>query len=254
MRILLTNDDGILAPGLGALYGVLVPDADVEVVAPQAAHSGSSHSITIRHPLLWQRVEVNGRFHAECVEGTPVDSVKLAVNVLLPEKPDLVVSGINTGQNTGIHVLYSGTVAAAVEAAIMGIPAVAVSLQFSDNMDFERAAQIARPIIRRLIHHGLAPGQVCNINIPEIKPGWPRGVRVAPQSVRPMTESLEKRTDPLGREYYWLGGDFTNLDDDAETDRTALREGYVCITPLQFNLTDNALLGDMQQWSWPDLD
>jgi 5'-nucleotidase len=254
MRILLTNDDGILAPGLLAMYNALAEDAEVDVVAPQTVFSGGSHSITIRHPLLWQRTSVADRFSAASVEGTPVDCIKLAVNVLLPEKPDLVISGINAGLNTGIHVIYSGTVAAAIEAAMMGIPAVAVSLQLYRDMDFDGAGRIAKRIIDQLRQQGLAPGRVFNINIPEIKPGRPRGVRVAPQSVRQVLDRLERRTDPAGREYCWLSGDFTNLDDDAETDRRALDEGYVCVTPLQFNLTDNHLLDAMRQWTWPALD
>jgi len=253
MRILLTNDDGIFAPGLLAMYKVLAEDAKVDVVAPQAVHSGGSHSITIRHPLLWQRASVNDVFSGAGVEGTPADCVKLALNVLLDEKPDLVVSGINAGLNTGINVIYSGTVAAAIEAAMMGLPAVAVSLQFSQDMDFDYAARIAKPIIRQLVPHGLGPGQVCNINIPEMRPDWPRGVCVAPQSTRQIVDAFERRTDPNGREYYWLSGDYTNLDDDVDTDRLTLREGYICVTPLQFNMTDNALLEDMRHWSWPDV-
>ncbi len=253
MRILLTNDDGVFAPGLRALYGALAGNADVDVVAPDAVQSGGSHSITIRHPLISQTVDVNGYFHGTAVEGTPADCVKLALSALLPEKPDLVVSGINAGLNTGINVIYSGTVAAAIEAAMMGIPAVAVSLQIYRDMDFDGAARIAWRVIDQLGRHGMAPGQVFNVNIPELKPGCPLGVRVARQSVRQVIDQLEKRTDPNGREYYWLAGDYGNLDDDAPTDRLALRDGYVCVTPLQFNLTDHALLAEMENWEWSDL-
>ena len=254
MRILLTNDDGVWAPGLAAMYEVLAGGAEVNVVAPHAVQSAGSHSITIRHPLMCQPVKVNDRLRAMSVEGTPADCVKLAVNSLLRDKPDLVVSGINAGQNTGVHVLYSGTVAAALEAAIMGIPAVAVSLQFSSEMRFDLASRIAKRLIDRIVADGLRPGQICNINIPEFRPGIPRGVRVAPQSTRPMTERLERRTDPTGRDYYWLNGDFNSLEDSAETDRVALGEGYVCITPLHFNLTDQALLDEMRRRSWPSLE
>lgn len=254
MHILLTNDDGIFAPGLQAMHSVIAKDAEVDVVAPQTVHSGGSHSITIRHPLFWQWVQVNDRFRGAGVEGTPADCVKMAVNVLLEQKPDLVVSGINAGLNTGIHVIYSGTVAGAIEAAIMGLPAVAVSLQIYRDMDFDRAAQIAWRIINRLIEQGLGPGRVFNINIPELKPGWPRGIRTAPQSTRHVSDVLEKRIDPSGREYFWLTGDFTNLDDSKETDRRALRDGFVCVTPLQFNLTDYSLMREMGDWTWPTLD
>lgn len=250
MRILLTNDDGVLAPGLLALYKAMRGLGELHVVAPHAVQSGGSHSITIRHPLLCSRVSLNGDFQAVSVEGTPADCVKVAVNALLPGRPDLIVSGINAGQNTGIHVLYSGTVAAAVEGAIMGLPSMAVSLQIHRDMDFDGSARIARGVIEQLLERGLHPGRVYNINLPEPGPGRPRGVRVAPQSTRAMVERLDRRADPTGREYYWLNGDFASLEDDSPTDRVALREGYVCVTPLQFNLTDTTLLQHMQSWEW----
>lgn len=254
MRILLTNDDGVYAPGLAAFYRALATDHEVCVVAPQTVQSAGAHSITIRHPLVCQPLRVRREFDAVAVEGTPADCVKLALNVLLTPKPDLVVSGINAGQNTGIHVIYSGTVAAAIEAGIMGLPAVAVSLQFSEQMDFERSAGIARQIIDHLERRGqLLPGRVFNLNIPELGPGRPRGLRIAPQSTRAMSEAMEKRTDPNGREYYWLNGDFANLADDDTTDRSALRDGYACLTPLQFDLTDRATLEQMRDWTWPTI-
>ncbi|MFH1420307.1 MAG: 5'/3'-nucleotidase SurE [Planctomycetota bacterium] len=253
MRILLTNDDGIFAPGLLAMHKTLATFADVDVVAPASVQSGGSHAITIRNPVLWNPVNVNDHFQGTAVEGTPADCVKLAIHALLDRKPDLVVSGINAGLNTGVHVIYSGTVAAAIEAGILDCPAVAVSLAIYRDMDFDRAAALTKRIIDPLLEHGLQPGQVVNISIPEFKPGWPKGVRIAPQSTRPMIEELEKRSDPNGREYYWLSGDYTALNDKTDTDRMALHEGYVCVTPLQFNLTDTARLADMRDWKWPDL-
>lgn len=253
MRILLTNDDGIFAPGLLAMYEVLSKTAQVDVVAPAAVQSGGSHAITIRHPVLWHRVQVHGRFHGTAVEGTPADCVKLALYSLLPHKPDVIISGLNAGLNTGIHVIYSGTVAAAIEAGILGIPSIAVSYAVHPNMDFARGAEIARPVIDTVLKQDLQPGMVVNINVPQPKPGWPRGVRVAPQSIRPMAEELEKRMDPNGREYYWLSGDYTILADNADTDRKALHDGYICVTPLQFDLTDNTRLAEMRRWSWPSL-
>lgn len=250
MRILLTNDDGIFAPGIMAMHDELARFAEVDVVAPANVQSGGSHAITIRHPVVWRTVQVDGRFRGTSVEGTPADCVKLALGALSDQKPDLIVSGINSGLNTGIHVLYSGTVAAAVEGAILGCPAVAVSLQLYRDMDYGHAARIARRIIEDLAAQGFAPRQVWNINIPEFKPGWPLGVRVAPQSVQPTLDRLEKRTDPSGREYYWLGGDFGDLSDVHDSDLRAVREGYVCVTPLQFNLTDAAMLERARSWKW----
>jgi 5'-nucleotidase len=250
MRILLTNDDGIFAPGIIAMYNELVAHHHVDVVAPETVQSGGSHAITIRSPVMWQSVHVGGRFQGTSVNGSPADCVKLALNALLPQKPDLVVSGINAGLNTGIHVLYSGTVAAALEGAILGCPAVAVSLQLYRDMDFARAARLARGIIEQLLSNGLAPRHVFNINVPEFKAGWPRGIKILPQSTQSVLDKLEKRHDPGGREYYWLSGDFGELDDTSQTDLHAVREGFVCLTPLHLNLTDNALLSQMQQKNW----
>jgi 5'-nucleotidase len=250
MRILLTNDDGIFAPGLMAMHARLVEQHQVDVVAPEAVQSGGSHAITIRSPLTCERVHVSGKFEGTAVHGTPADCVKLALHALLPNKPDLVVSGINAGLNTGIHVLYSGTVAAAIEAAICGVPAVAVSLKLYRDMDFDRAAEIAGGIIAQIAARAPLPRQVFNVNIPELRPGWPRGVRIAPQSTQSTLETLEKRTDPSGREYFWLSGDFGELDNGVETDLHVVREGYVCVTPLHLNLTDPALLEKMRAWTW----
>jgi len=171
-----------------------------------------------------------------------------AAEHVLEGPPDLVVSGINAGLNTGIHVLYSGTVAAALEAAILGRPAIAISFELYRDMDFERAAAIAMPVIEAVVAKGLPPGAVCSINIPELKPGWPRGVRVAPMSTEMMDEHIEQREDPYGRLYYWLSGDFQNYGDPNETDRHAIGEGYVSVTPLLYDLTDRQRLGE-----WSDL-
>jgi 5'-nucleotidase len=252
MRILLSNDDGIFAPGLMAMYRELAQEADVDVVAPETVQSGGSHAITIRRPVMWRTVQVEGLFHGTSVDGSPADCIKLAVGALLSQRPDLVVSGINAGLNTGIHAIYSGTVAAAIEGAIQGLPAIAVSLKLYRDMDFASAAKIAKGVIDQIIAKGLAPGQVCNINIPELKPGWPRGIRVVPQSVQMPHDRIEKRTDPNGGEYYWLTGDFGETDESLETDLHAVREGYVCITPLQFNLTDIPMLAHMQSWTFSD--
>lgn len=251
MRILLTNDDGIYAPGILAMYEALEGLGEVDVVAPESVQSGGSHAITIRHPVLWRSVRVGDKFRGTSVEGTPADCVKLAVNALLPRRPDLVVSGINAGLNTGIHVLYSGTVAAAIEGAILGCPAVAVSFELYRDMDFHAAGRIARNIIDRIARDGFQPGLVYNINIPELKPGIPRGIRLARQSTAAMNESIERRSDPYGREYYWLTGDFKNIGDESDTDRHSISQGYVCVTPLQFDLTEDTLLNTMKSWDWP---
>lgn len=254
MRVLLANDDGIFSPGLAAMHDALAVDHDVRVVAPDSAQSASAHSITIRHPLLCRAVHVDGRFHGTSVEGSPADCVKLAVRSLMSEPPELVVSGINQGANAGLHVLYSGTVAAAAEGAMLGYPAVAVSLEFSNEMDFPRAAGIARRVIDAIAAHGLRGGDLYNVNIPALRPGWPRGVRIASQSTRGIIEHFEKRLSPGGRDYYWLAGGSMEEEADRGADLHALREGYVSVTPLHFNLTDRDRLREMGDWRWPALD
>ncbi len=250
MRILLTNDDGILAPGLLAMYKALQSLGEIDVVAPETAQSGGAHAITIRNPVLWRRVQVGDVFTGTGVEGTPADCVKLAINAVLDHKPDLIVSGINAGLNTGVHILYSGTVAAAIEGAIQGCPAIAVSLDIYRDMDFAAAARIGRGVIDRILADEPKPRQVFNINIPQITPGRPKGVRVAPQSPQAMPERIEERTAPHGRQYYWLSGDFNNFGDSGGTDRHCLDEGYVCVTPLQFDMTDAAQLKRLGEWDW----
>lgn len=253
MRILLTNDDGILAPGLLAMYKALQSLGEVHVVAPETVQSGGAHAITLRNPVLWRRVHVGDVFTGTGVEGTPADCVKLALHAVLDHKPDLVVSGINAGLNTGVHILYSGTVAAAIEAAIQGCPAVAVSLEIYRDMDYEAAARIGRAVIDRILADGPKPGQVFNINVPEFKPGWPKGVRVAPQSHQALPEQIEERTAPYGRQYYWLGGEFQRFGDSGGTDRQCVDEGYVCVTPLQFDMTDTTQMDRLAGWDWADI-
>ena len=253
MQILLSNDDGILAPGILAMYNALAEGHTVDVVAPASVQSAAAHAITIRHPLICHRVHVGGRFHGTSVEGSPADCVKLAVHSLLPQRPDLVVSGINAGANVGIHVLYSGTVAAAAEGAILGLPAIAVSLEYSAEMDFDRAGAIARQVIDRIIERGLAPGHLYNVNIPALRAGWPRGVRVAPQSTLGLDEHFIQRADPNGRDYYWLSGEFGDSSGERDTDLCLLREGYVTVTPLQFDLTHVSRLSAMRDWPWPEV-
>ncbi|MFO0973146.1 MAG: 5'/3'-nucleotidase SurE [Phycisphaerae bacterium] len=250
MLILLANDDGIFAPGLAALHRVLSQMGEVHVVAPATQQSAAAHSITIDLPLICERVHVGGAFFGHAVQGSPADSVKLAIRQILPRRPDLVVSGINHGENVGMHTLYSGTVAAAAEAALLGCPAVAVSLERSSEMDFHRAAELAGRIIRRLLEHGLSPRQLVNVNVPALRPGWPRGVRVCRQSIVPFQDRFESRRDPAGRDYYWLHGDFDDWKADAGTDLHAQREGYISVVPLRVDLTDDARLAAMGDWDF----
>lgn len=250
MRILLTNDDGILAPGIRALRNELRKLGDVTVVAPASEQSAVGHSITLMNPLLVREVHEEGELVGYAVEGKPADCVKLGLVELLKEPPDLVVSGINAGSNAGINVLYSGTVAAAIEAAFFNVTSIAVSLTLPEDTQYDHAASIAGKIIRQILGHSPASGELFNVNIPELSQGDPIGVRVARQALICYRESYEARTDPRGRKYYWLLPDPLQHDDDLNADMTALAHRYVTVTPLRFDLTDRMRLEQMRDWTW----
>lgn len=248
MRILLTNDDGIHAPGLLALRRALVALGEVTVVAPGTVQSGAGHGITVDGPIAVRRVHVEDGCTGYSVRGRPADCVKLACARLLGEPPDLVLSGINDGANAGIHVLYSGTVAAASEAAMLGLPAVAVSLQRGQHPDFDQAARIAVKIVLGLLESGLTHGQLVSINIPDLTGGPPRGVRVVPQARRMLPDAYSHHKAPDGANYYWLNGtEFDRAADPADNDLDAMHEGYVAVTPLHFDRTDHELLAVMRR-------
>ncbi len=251
MHILLCNDDGILAPGLAAMRRELIALGDVTVVAPESPQSAAAHGITLPGPVAVREVHVQDTFFGHGVEGRPADCVKLAVTELLDTPPDLVVSGINDGANVSINVLYSGTVAAAAEGALLGFPAVAVSLEQGIERNFDRAARIALHIIQTLLERGLEPGRLVNVNVPDLTPGPPLGIRVVPQATRTMQDAFARHAGPDGRDYYWLvGGDFKHGPAGEDGDVDALRDRYVTITPLHFDLTNYAVLEKMKTARW----
>jgi 5'-nucleotidase len=253
MKILLTNDDGIYAPGLRALLPELRKLGEVVVVAPATEQSAVGHSVTLTTPLIVQEVHDEGRQALGwAVEGRPADCVKLALRELLPELPDLVVSGLNAGSNAGINVLYSGTVAAAIEGAFFQITSIACSLEYTKlrPLDFARGAALARSVIERILTHSPPPGSLFNINIPSPEHGPVRGVLARPQNMAPYVENFDRRTDPRGRVYFWTTPEFGCPDPHPDTDVTALAEGYITVTPLQFNLTHGELLRRMEEWEW----
>lgn len=251
MRILLTNDDGIFAPGLLDTKRALAGLGEVVVVAPQVQQSGAAHAITVHGPLTCSRVHLDGEFLGHGVEGKPADCVKLGICEILDQPPDLVVSGINLGANAGIDVLYSGTVAAAVEGAFFGIPSLAVSAQHSEEMDFALAARVARWVIDAILAHGPRPGRVYNINIPVLDAGWPKGIRAVKHSVRTSRDQYERRQDPRGRDYFWLKEPEFSPEPPLDTDAGVLAAGYVAVTPLHYDLTHHDLLAETAQWDWP---
>jgi 5'-nucleotidase len=253
VHILLTNDDGVYAPGLKALRKELQKLGTVTVVAPATEQSAAGHSITLLTPLIVQEVrDDDNRPMGWAVEGRPADCVKLALLELLAEPPDLIVSGLNAGSNAGINVLYSGTVAAAIEGAFFRCTSVAVSLQYHKPkpLDFGLGAELARSIIEKILSQRPPVGSLFNVNIPNLEQGPVRGVRVAPQNVAPYRENYDRRTDPRGRVYFWTTPEFGCPNPHPDTDVTALEEGYVTVTPLQFDLTHATLLQQMKAWNW----
>jgi 5'-nucleotidase len=253
MRILLTNDDGVYAPGLRALRTELLKLGEVTVVAPATEQSAVGHSITLLNPLLVQQVfDERNQFMGWAVEGRPADCVKLALLELLPDPPDVVVSGLNAGANAGINVLYSGTVAAAIEAAFFRRVSIAMSLEYTKARphDFPRAAELARGVVEQIMAHRPEPGSLFNVNIPNLEKGPVRGVRVLPQNVAPYLETFDRRRDPRGRVYFWSNPGFCCPEPLPDTDVSALEEGYITVTPLQFDLTHAAKLREMQAWPW----
>jgi 5'-nucleotidase len=257
MRILLTNDDGIYAPGLRALRHELRQIGDVTVVAPATEQSAAGHSVTLLTPLLISEVfDVDSAtgdrdFVGWAVEGRPADCVKLALLELLPTPPDVIVSGLNAGSNAGINVLYSGTVAAAVEGAFFRRTAIACSLEYDKKIeDFPRAAKLARQVVEQILAKKPAPGSLFNVNIPVLEHGPIQGVRVVPQNVTPYREEFDRRINPRGRTYFWTGPIFECLDPHPDTDVTALAEQWITVTPLRFDLTDHTRLKGMTDWTW----
>ena len=249
MRILLTNDDGVYAPGLAALEQQLRHLGEVIVIAPATEQSGVSHSITFLTPLTCKSIHRDGRHWAWAVEGSPADCVKLAICELLKDNPvDLVVSGINSGLNAGINVLYSGTVAAAIEGVFFGTTSVAVSLEYDEDADFQTAAVIARNAIRGIIKQPAAEGKLFNLNIPTAATESPKEVKVVPMGLDQYGRSYEKRQDPGGRDYYWALWSEPENPPAESADVTELRKGNVTLTPLKFDLTEKALVEEMKAW------
>lgn len=247
MHILLTNDDGILAPGIAAAFRELTKLGDVTVVAPADRMSGAGHSITVFEPLVCERVEIENQFGGYSVSGSPADCVKLAIMELCPKRPDLVVSGINNGANVGVNVYYSGTVAAAVEAAFYHIPAVAISCVHEEQMDFKVAAKYAVDVIKKLPVDDLAG--VININIPKLSAGKPKGIKVVPQSTMGFEEYFVKKQGDTGQALYQLAGG-GHRDTDVPSDTLSLAGGFITVTALGFDMTDYKNMEKLHQIKW----
>jgi len=250
VQILLTNDDGIFSPGLAALERALLQLGHVAVVAPATEQSGVGHSITFLSPLTAKEIFDGPRRRGWAVEGSPADCVKLGIFEFCPRRPELVVSGLNGGLNAGINVLYSGTVAAAIEGAFFGITSVAVSLEYDEHAQFDRAADLAVQIIRQTLEMKGPEPELYNLNIPTRAMREPTAVKVVPMGVYRYGEKFEKRVDPRGRNYFWATNEPPPPPGEHETDVSALAKGYVTLTPLHYNLTKAAVLTEMERWKW----
>jgi 5'-nucleotidase len=248
MKILLTNDDGIHAQGLWAIYRQFEKKHVVEVVAPDRERSAVGHGITLNEPLRSEKIEINGEFQGYAVNGTPVDCVKLGICEILDSKPDLVISGINLGLNVGTNINYSGTVSAAREAALYGIPAIAVSIQGHESKVYEGAARITEVVAELVYQKGLPFGTILNVNLPDISVEKIAGVKISRQSVAVFNDYFEKRVDPRKRTYYWQGSDYHNTVEHPDMDGAVLKKNYISITPIKCDMTDYIAIDDLRSW------
>lgn len=248
--LLITNDDGITAPGLRALIKIMNKIGEVVVVAPDNPQSGMGHAITIDNVLTCNPITIDEGPQLEYTcSGTPADCVKIAVNEILNRTPDLCVSGINHGANSSINVLYSGTMSAAIEAGIEGIPAIGFSLlDYNWHADFMPAAKYVKNITVNTLLNGIPKGVVLNVNIPSLKTKEIKGVKVCRQANGYWLEDFDKRKNPFGKEYYWLSGKFVNNDKGLDTDIYALENGYVSLVPVQFDMTAHHLIQKLNTW------
>ncbi len=253
LEILVCNDDGIDAPGIYALVQELKRIGRVTVVAPDKQQSAVGHAITMSYPLRMKEFKKDGRFFGYAVQGTPADCVKLAVRAILKTKPDIVVSGINHGSNTAISIIYSGTVSAATEGTILGIPSIAVSITTYGKVDFRFAAKFARKLALMISRKGLPERTLLNVNVPPLKEKEIRGVLVTRQGRSIWNDTFDTRRDPGNKEYFWLTGGLDEADTELEFDQAAVRNNYISISPIQYDLTDYAMMDVLKRWDLDDL-
>lgn len=248
--ILVSNDDGITAPGIKNLVEAIKHLGQVVIVAPDSPQSAMGHAVTISKPLRLDKTNLYGDIEAWQCSGTPADCVKLAVDKVLHRKPDLLVSGINHGSNSSINVLYSGTMSAAMEGAIEGIPAVGFSLcNFAYDADFSYARKVATLVAENILNNGLPTATLLNVNIPNIKEETSKGIKICRQANAKWKEEFTERLDPNGRKYFWLTGQFVNNDKGEDTDEWALANDYVSIVPVHFDLTAHHAIPTLNTWN-----
>ncbi len=249
--ILITNDDGITAPGIAALVLSMKSLGKVIVVAPDSPQSGMGHAITMNHPLRLEKVSIFDGVEAYQCSGTPADCVKLAVDKVMHRRPDLLVSGINHGSNSSINVIYSGTMSAAVEGAIEGIAAIGISVNdYNFDADFTAAMHYAKLIATKVLENGLPVGTLLNVNLPKGVLSEIKGLKICRQAKAKWVEEFDERTDPHNRKYYWLSGKFINNDKGDDTDEWAIENGFVSVVPTQFDLTAHHAIATLNTWNF----
>lgn len=254
MRILVSNDDGIAAPGIQALAATLALEHQVYVIAPDRERSATGHALTLHKPLRVDRVVLPfGVEGAWAVNGTPSDCVKIGCGAILEQPPELIVSGINRGPNLGTDVIYSGTVSAAIEGTILGVPSIAVSLASFSDLGYDKAAQFALLLVRHLASRPLPAKTLLNVNVPAIEAQDIAGVRVTRLGDRRYNDTFEPRVDPRGKNYYWLSGEVLEGDGAPDTDVTAIRDNCISVTPIHYDLTDYPMIEPMKAWDLESL-
>jgi 5'-nucleotidase len=250
-KILITNDDGINAPGLRYLISVMRKLGDLVIIAPDKPQSGMAHAVTIQTPLRIHEIAKETGYEEYSCNGTPVDCVKLGQKVIMKCNPDLIVSGINHGSNSSINVLYSGTMAAVIEGAMEDIPAIGFSLNdYAYNADFSHCEPFILSVASNVLEHGLAPGVCLNVNFPKAEGNIIKGIKVVRQAKALWDESFDERKDPHKRNYYWLHGEFVCTDTSEDTDQWALKNNYVSIVPVSIDLTAHHMIATLKKWDF----
>ncbi|MFC1550223.1 5'/3'-nucleotidase SurE [Candidatus Neomarinimicrobiota bacterium] len=248
--ILVTNDDGIFAAGIFALWEAMQDIGDVIVVAPDTEKSAVGHAITISDPIRIKKVKSNNGYGGFAVKGTPADCVKIAGTALLKTPPNIVVSGINHGANVGSNIIYSGTVSAATEGTMLNIPSIAISLNSIKGGDFKAAKKVAKEVVKAVLKNGLPRGVLLNVNVPNVSSSKIRGYKITKQGNIFFKDRFEKREDPRGQLYYWMTGEIIDEDSDIKYDGTALQENYISVTPIHYRLTNEPFVTNLKKWKF----
>ena len=247
MKILVTNDDGIYSSGIFALWNIAKEFGDVSVIAPINEKSAVGHGITISNPIYVREIEREDGFKGHAVYGTPADCVKIGIKSLLTSNPDLILSGINIGSNLGNNIIYSGTVAAAIEGATLNIPSIAISVDTFRPGNFSTSKIVVRKIIKFIEKNTIPSGTILNVNIPDCEPNELRGYKITVQGNQYFEDDFDKRNDPRGREYYWMTGEIIDNDKDLKYDGFAVSNGYASITPIHFMMTNTSFLDELER-------